>query len=171
VTAKRPSSHARKRGWPTALALREAVAIAQPLGVPIFEQLDLGASGPIEPAHQLLDRREQKLRQCNHPASPGLSLRGREAFLHVNRAKELSLVGGETYRLLRGTDVSLEKQLCGLPAALQIITRGQERPPIAHEYRVMKRSLEPAPPRMATTKLVDLGIPALERQRLGRPER
>src|SRR5262249_29156664 len=128
-------------------------------------------SGPIEPAHQTLDRREQILRQCNHPASPGLSLRGREAFLHVNRAKDLSLVGGEAYRLFCGTHVSLEKQLCRLPATLQRITRGQGRPQIGHEHRDMKRPLEPAPPRMATTKLVDLGIAALERQRLGYRER
>jgi len=84
--------------------------VEPPLGVPILEQFDLGAAGPTEPAHHPLDRREQIFRQCDHPASPGLTLRGREAFLHVNRAKEFSLVGGQTYRLLGGAHVSLEKQ-------------------------------------------------------------
>jgi len=41
-------------------------------------------------------------------------------------------------------------------AALKSITRAHERPPISYEYRVMKRSLEPASPRMTTTELVDL---------------
>src|SRR5262245_61113973 len=46
-------------------------------------------------------------------------------------------------------------------------TRGQEGSPIGHKYCVVKRPLEPASPRVATTELVDLGIAALQRQRLG----
>lgn len=145
--------------------------VEPPLGVTIFEQLDLGASGPIERAHQTFNRRQQVLRQGNHPARPGLSIGGREALLHVDGGKHLARVGGEAYRLFGGTHVRLQKQPSRLPATLQRIAGGVECPPIGNEDRVMKRSLEPAPPRMAPTKLVELGIAALEGQCLGHGER
>ena len=87
------------------------------------------------------------------------------------RGKDLALVGGNADRLFRGANVGLEEQVCRLPTALQNIPHAQERAPIGHEDRIMKRSLKPASPRMTSTELVDLRIAAAEWQRLGHRKR